>query len=168
METIRIASPSPPTKPYVPPIPGLERFAGECHHTALWPQNGVPLEGRRVAIVGTGASGVQVAQEAAKVASKLTIYQRTPILALPMRPRALDAPTHAALKAEYPEIFRRRRESSSGFEIVRIEQSALEVSEEARTSAFERLWQEGGFHFWIGTYADILTDEAANRTAYDF
>ena len=155
-------------KPYIPSIPGLERFGGQCHHTALWPQEGLPLDGLRVAIVGTGASGVQVAQEAAKVASEVTIYQRTPILALPMRQRKLDAPAQAAMKALYPEIFRQRLESSSGFEIARIEQSALEVGEEVRTAAYERLWQEGGFHFWIGTFADILTDEAANRTAYEF
>ena len=89
-------------KPYIPSIPGLERFGGQCHHTALWPQEGLPLDGLRVAIVGTGASGVQVTQEAAKVASEVTIYQRTPILALPMRQRKLDAPAQAAMKAHYP------------------------------------------------------------------
>src|SRR5271170_1935803 len=74
-------------KPYVPALPGLSDFAGERHHTALWPQQGLDLAGKRVGVVGTGASGVQVAQEAASMAAHLTVFQRTPNLALPMRQR---------------------------------------------------------------------------------
>src|SRR3546814_5091937 len=73
------------SKPYVPDIPGIEDFEGEWCHTARWPQEGIDLDGRKVAVIGTGASGVQVAQEAAKRAATLTLFQRTPILALPMR-----------------------------------------------------------------------------------
>ncbi|PND82633.1 cyclopentanone 1,2-monooxygenase, partial [Escherichia coli] len=74
-----------------PSLSGLDSFAGPAHHTAHWPQEGIDFGGKRVAIIGTGASGVQVAQEAAREAAQLTIYQRTPILALPMRQRPLTA-----------------------------------------------------------------------------
>src|SRR3546814_5153884 len=67
------------SKPYVPDIPGIEDFEGEWCHTARWPQEGIDLDGRKVAVIGTGASGVQVAQEAAKRAATLTLFQRTPI-----------------------------------------------------------------------------------------
>src|SRR5262249_37106054 len=66
------------SKPYVPHLPGLNDFAGKRHHTALWPQQGLDLAGKRVGVIGTGASGVQVAQEAAGVAAHLTVFQRTP------------------------------------------------------------------------------------------
>lgn len=155
-------------KAYVPSLRGLDRFAGPSHHTAHWPQEGVDFAGKRVAIIGTGASGVQVGQEAAREAMQLTIYQRTPILALPMRQRPLTAAEQTQAKPGYPEIFRQRRLSSGGFEIPRLEQSALEVSDEERRATFERLWAAGGFHFWVGNYADILVDERANRLAYDF
>ena len=81
-------------KAYVPKLPGLERFAGACTHTAHWPQDDtIDMTGRRVGVIGTGASGVQVIQEAGKVAAHLTVFQRTPNLALPMRQQAFDAPT---------------------------------------------------------------------------
>ncbi len=156
-------------KAYVPDLPGLDSFQGQCHHTAHWPQSGLDLRGKRVGVIGTGASGVQVIQEAAKVASELVVFQRTPMLALPMQQRRLDAETQAAMKAEYPEMLRRRASNSSSYhDIVADERSALEVSEAERLAIFEAAWRKGGFHFWAGTFSDILTNEAANRLAYDF
>lgn len=156
------------SKPYFPPIEGLDRFAGACHHTGLWPQDGLDFTGKRVAIIGTGASGVQVAQEAAKDAASLTIFQRTPIQALPMRQRQLDADAHADLKAEMADRFARRIDSFSGFDFDFLPMSALDVSEEDRREAYEKLWREGGFRFWLGTFNDVLFNQAANDTAYAF
>ena len=156
-------------KAYVPELPGLERFAGPCHHTAHWPQDGLDLTGQRVGVIGTGASGVQVIQEAGRVASHLTVFQRTPNLALPMEQRALDEPTQRAMKEHYPGWFRQRALSGGGlFDIVGDERSALAVSEEERRAVFEAAWQKGGFHFWGSTFVDIILDERANRLAYDF
>jgi cation diffusion facilitator CzcD-associated flavoprotein CzcO len=90
------------SKPYIPELPGLSDFAGERHHTALWPQQGLDLAGKRVGVLGTGASGVQVAQEAAAVAAHLTVFQRTPNLALPMRQKKLDDDTIRRMKEGYP------------------------------------------------------------------
>src|SRR5438445_335811 len=87
----RLRSTGMGSKPYVPDLSGLSDFAGARHHTALWPQQGLDLAGKRVGVIGTGASGVQVAQEAAGVAAHLTVFQRTPNMALPMRQTKLDA-----------------------------------------------------------------------------
>ena len=127
------------------------------------------MSGKRVGLIGTGASGVQVAQEAAAVASHLTVFQRTPMIALPMQQRKLDVETQQNLKPGYPARFRQRAVSSSTmFDIVADERAAKDVSEELRQAIFEAAWQKGGFQFWFGTFADILLDEESNLLAYEF
>ncbi len=153
---------------YVPDLPGIGDFGGEVHHTAHWPQTGIDLRGLRVGVLGTGASGVQVIQEAATEAERVVVFQRTPILALPMRQRTLTVEEQRAAKARYPAIFRRCRETQGGFDYPRRGDSALAVSEAERTEVFEALWDEGGLAFWAGNFTDILLDEKANRLAYDF
>lgn len=155
-------------KHYVPDYEGLDDFEGQWHHTALWPQEGLDFIGKRVGVIGTGASGVQVIQEASREASHLTVFQRTPILALPMRQRKLDEEEQRRMKADYPEMFRRRGETFGGFDIKFIEKSALDVSSEERQNTYEELWAKGGFHFWAGTYIDVLIGTEANLTAYEF
>ena len=155
-------------KAHVPDFPGLADFAGACHHTAHWPQEGLDMTGQRVGVIGTGASGVQVAQEAARVAAELTVFQRTPMMALAMQQRRLTPAEQDDAKARYPEIFRLRRQTNSGFDWPGIGEPTLSVPEGERLATYERLWQEGGFAFWAGGYSDVLLDEAANRLAYDF
>jgi cation diffusion facilitator CzcD-associated flavoprotein CzcO len=155
-------------KPYIPDLPGLNDFAGERHHTALWPQQGLDMHGKRVGVIGTGASGVQVSQEAAGVAAHLTVFQRTPNLALPMRQKKLDDNTIRRMKEKYPEMFDRRTKTFAGFDYDALAKSALEVSDDERQATFERLWEIGGFAPWIGSFSDILLNEEANRTAYKF
>jgi cation diffusion facilitator CzcD-associated flavoprotein CzcO len=154
---------------YIPDIPGLNTFKGPCHHTARWPAGGVVMDGKRVGILGTGASGVQVTQESAKVAEHTTVFQRTPNLALPMQQRQYTKAEQDAMKLEYPEIFKRRNSGRSSFyDLVPDERSAAEVDESERLEIFERAWQKGGFHFWAGTFSDILYNPVSNRLAYDF
>lgn len=157
------------SKPHVPEIPGLDEFRGACHHTGLWPQQGLDMTGLRVGVIGTGASGVQVVQEASKVAARLTVFQRTPIIALPMQQRRMDPDGQREAKADYRELYRLRELSNGGLWDVRPDRrSALEVSDAEREAVFERAWNDGGFHFWTGTFRDILTDARANRLIYDF
>jgi cation diffusion facilitator CzcD-associated flavoprotein CzcO len=155
-------------KPYIPDLPGLNDFTGELHHTALWPQHGLDLAGKRVGVIGTGASGVQVAQEAAGAAAQLTVFQRTPNLALPMRQKKLDEDAIRRMKEKYPEMFERRTKTFAGFDYDVLTKSALEVSDDERQATFERLWEIGGFASWIGSFNDILLNEEANRAAYKF
>jgi cation diffusion facilitator CzcD-associated flavoprotein CzcO len=156
-------------KAYLPRLAGLDSFTGPCVHTAHWPQEGLDLAGRRVGVIGTGASGVQVIQEAGKIASHLTVFQRTPNLALPMQQRALDEASQRAMKAHYPEWFRLRALAGGGlFDVGPEDRSALSVSPEERRAVFESAWQRGGFHFWAGTFSDVGSDLAANQLAYEF
>ncbi len=157
------------SKPYVPDLPGLGDFEGTCYHTALWPEHGELTAGRRTGVVGTGASGVQVVQELAPEAAHLTVFQRSPVMAIPMRQQRLDPIEQRAVKSGLPEVFRRRNASPSSFhDIQRLELSALEVSHAERVAVYDEAWRKGGFHFWAGTFSDILLDERANRTAYEF
>lgn len=155
--------------PFVPDLPGLSDFAGACHHTARWPENGLSLEGQRVGIIGTGASGVQVAQEAAAQAEQLTIFQRTPVYALPMAQRPMAAEEQAAAKLDYEEVFRQRNAPPGSFhDMERDNRRAASVTEAERLEVFEDRWAKGGFHFWVGTFKDTLSDEVSNRLSYDF
>jgi cation diffusion facilitator CzcD-associated flavoprotein CzcO len=156
------------SKPYIPDLAGLSDFAGERHHTALWPQQGLDLAGKRVGVVGTGASGVQVAQEAAGVAAHLTVFQRTPNLALPMRQRKLDDDTIRRMKVDYPRAYEKRRTTFGGFDYESLEKSASEVSDEERRATFERIWEIGGLAPWVGSFNDLLVNEQSNRAAYGF
>ncbi|WP_426441526.1 flavin-containing monooxygenase [Bradyrhizobium genosp. P] len=156
------------SKPYIPALPGLSDFAGERHHTALWPQQGLDLAGKRVGVIGTGASGVQVAQEAAAVAAQLTVFQRTPNLALPMRQKKLDDDTIRRMKEGYPLAYQKRRTSFGGFDYQFLDKAASEVSSEERQATFERIWEIGGLVPWVGSFNDLFVNEQSNRAAYDF
>ncbi|TCK26802.1 flavin-containing monooxygenase [Pseudonocardia endophytica] len=155
-------------KPLYPTIPGMETFSGECHHTARWPQEGLDMTGKRVVVIGTGASGVQVVQEAAAVASQVAVFQRTPNLALPMRQRALDHDDNEAERDGLPERFVARRTAFAGFDFDFTPENAADATPEERRALYERFWAQGGFPIWLGMYQDLLGDEEANRTFYDF
>ena len=155
-------------KTYTPDYPGLGEFEGTCVHTAHWPEEGVELAGKRVGVIGTGASGVQVIQEAGKVAAHLTVFQRTPMIALPMQQRQLDVASQMAMKADLPEIYEKRNASTGGvYDAFMDERSALELSAEERNAVLERAWQAGGFHFWF-PFADTLSNMDSNQLSYEF
>jgi cation diffusion facilitator CzcD-associated flavoprotein CzcO len=146
----------------------LEDFRGICHHTGLWPQEGVDFKGKRVGVIGTGASGVQVIQELCQDVAELTVFQRTPNLALPMRQRKLDDETNRRMKETFPQRFLKRAATFGGFDYDSIPKNALDVSEQERQATYEDLWNQGGFRPWIGTYQDVLSNEEANDTVYAF
>ena len=156
-------------KSYTPDIKGLEKFEGECHHTGHWPREGLDFIGKRVGVIGTGASGVQVVQEASKVVSQLTVFQRTPILALPMRQQKLDAGNHRQMLETYQDDLRKARaENRQYFDIIPSEKLAHELSHDEQQACLEEDWAKGGFHFWGNIFADVLLDSKANRLAYNF
>ena len=102
---------------YTPPVPGLGNFRGDTYHTAVWPQHGVNLKGKRVAQIGTGASGIQVIQEIGDTVKHLTVFQRTPNFCLPMNQRKLDIEEEEKHKAngDYEKAFNDCRKTFSGF-----------------------------------------------------
>ena len=154
---------------YIPEFAGMGSFKGPCHHTARWPQHGLSFSDKRVGIIGTGVSGVQVIQEASEDAASVTVFQRTPMIALPMQQRHYSEAQYQAWKAEFPKIFQLRDASGGGLHDINPDrQAAWSVPEEERSAKFEAAWREGGFQFWSGTYSDILSHPDSNRLAYEF
>ncbi|KAG4072442.1 hypothetical protein HA402_004374 [Bradysia odoriphaga] len=155
---------------YTPPFKGLTDFKGEIYHTSLWPDREVNFKGKRVAVVGTGASGVQVVQEIAGDVEHLTVYQRTPNLALPMQQSTIDNqskwkfPHHS----KYQELFDGTRTSFFGLDRNFAKINTMDVPADERRQFYEYLFAEGGFAFILGNYQDVLTSEEANGEAYKF
>ena len=144
------------------------QFKGEIHHSSYWPDHKVEVKGKRIAVIGTGATGVQIAQESANEGAFVTVFQRTPNLALPMRQEKVTLKEQQENKANYPEIFKYRMTTFAGFGYDFEKRNTFDDSPEEREAFFESLWQEGGFRFWLGTYDDILKDQKANNEAYKF
>jgi cation diffusion facilitator CzcD-associated flavoprotein CzcO len=158
----------PLSAPTMPNIPGVDSFRGEAWHTGQWPHRPVDFAGKRVAVIGTGATGVQVIQEVAKTATHLTVFQRTPNWCAPLRNSRIDAATQARIKASYPEIFARCRASHGCFIHDSDPRKAMEVSAEEREAFYEKLYGEPGFGIWMGNFRDVLVNAEANRTLSDF
>lgn len=155
-------------KPFIPDYKGLDTFKGTIHHTSLWPKEGVDMKGKRIGVIGTGASGVQVIQEVGPYAGHLTVFQRTPNLALPMVQRPLDKETQVRMKDEYyPMIFGRRKQTFGGF-IFGSKKGFNEVSPEERYLSYEEAWEGGGLGIVGGSYFEVFFDETANNELYEF
>ena len=156
------------TKPTLPAIPGIDDFAGECHHTARWPHTPVDFTGRRVAVIGTGATGVQVIQEVAKTAAQLTVFQRTANWCAPLHNSRIDEAEQARIKARYPEIFARCRQTHGAFLHGADPRYALQLGAEEREALWETLYAQPGFGLWLGNFRDVLVDPAANALLSDW
>ena len=157
------------SKKYIPDFKGLGRFKGIMHHTAEWPIGQVDMTNKRVGVIGTGASGVQVIQEIGPTVSHLTVFQRTPNLAIPMKQRKIDPEYENSRKPSYDQFFNDTlRVSTGGFEFGFDPRSALEVTAEERNAHFEYCWEMGGFHPWIGTFYDVWLHPQSDSYQYDF
>ncbi|KAI1492586.1 hypothetical protein F5X96DRAFT_364086 [Biscogniauxia mediterranea] len=153
---------------YVPDWPGMDRFQGVIHHSSFWPDEHVDVKGKRCAVIGTGASGVQIVQAWGPEAGELKVFQRTPNLAVPMRRRDLTVKEQEDAKKYYPEIFKLREKNFAGFTYGWIEKNCFDDSQEEREAFYEKVWKEGGFRFWVGLYKDQLYDAEANKESYKF
>ena len=152
----------------LPEIPGRDDFAGESVHTGAWPKQGVDFAGKRVALIGTGSSGIQSTPVIAAEAESLTVFQRTPNFTVPTRNKKLSPEATAWIKQNYAGIRQKTRDTAAGFPYDPIERSAFDVSEEEREAIFEGLWQEGGFKFMWGSFNDLMRNRDANDLAAEF
>lgn len=151
-----------------PEIPGLDSFRGATYHTGRWPHTEVDFAGQRVAVIGTGSSGIQAIPEIAAQAAHLTVFQRTPNFSIGARHRRLTADEVADRKKNYGAWREAQKHSFFGVPEQPPTRSALEVSPEERTATYEAGWQSGRLNGLLATYTDILTDKAANDTAAEF
>ena len=158
----------PLSTPTMPRIEGVDTFQGQSFHTARWPHEPVDLTGQRVAVIGTGATGVQTIQTIAKSVGHLTVFQRTPNWCAPLHNSKIDAETQSKIKSGYPEMFRRCQETFACFLHTPDPRGTFEVSDEEREAFFEKLYAERGFGIWQGNFRDILVDRKANAVISDF
>jgi cyclohexanone monooxygenase len=153
----------------IPDFPGLEDFQGDTYHTGLWPHDGVDFTGKKVAVIGTGSSGVQSIPIIASQAAQLTVFQRTANFVLPARNR----PAESAEQREHKATYRERRQAAydTPFGIAGYPPptyKALEVSAVERESTYAANWAMGGSISFLYAYTDLLLDDAANETASEF
>ncbi len=150
-----------------PDIPGVEDFTGTVLHTADWPKDEVDLAGKRVGVIGTGSSGIQVIPAIAPVVAELVVFQRTPTFSVPAHHHVLTDADRTAIRAELHARREQLRRSSTGLSVPANPQSALEVTDEERRAHYEQQWASAGFGFLLA-YSDLLINPAANNTAADF
>lgn len=138
------------------------------HHSSFWPPEDVDVKGKRCAVVGTGASGVQIAQEWGPKVKNLEVFQRTPNLVLPMGKKAMSKQEQDEFKKTYPAVFKRREECFAGFHYDFDPRDTFDATPEERETLYQELFDIGGFKFWLGNFKDYFFDLKANHSAYDF
>jgi len=152
----------------IPKFPGASSFQGEVYFTGQWPKDGVDFRGKRVGIIGTGATAMQAIPVIAEEANHLTVFQRTPNFAAPLMNGPMRPEVDREAKRRYTLLRQQAWESFAGVPFDRLRPSALADSPAERQAHYEACWQDGGFSLWIGSYADILFDKEANETAAQF
>jgi len=155
-------------KRHIPDYKNLESFAGTWIHPSYWPKEEPDLKGKRIAVIGTGSTGVQMIQELAPIASEFTLFQRTPNLALPMGQVEYQGKEQGTSKDNYPSLYAGRKESFGGFDFSFLPMKTFDVDTEERQKTYQALWDHGDFHFWLATYYDMLFSDEANTEAYNF
>lgn len=154
--------------PTMPRFEGVEDFEGTWCHTGLWPKESVDFEGKRVAVVGTGASGIQAIQEIAKTAGNLTVFQRRPNWCTPLHNSPISKSEMEDIRSRYPKIFQFCQETAGCFVHTHDSRSAFDVSDAERKAFWEQLYASPGFGIWQGNFHDIHTDREVNRQMSEF
>lgn len=178
-------------KRHIPDWEGIDEFQGTFLHPSYWPHEEPDLKGKSVAIIGTGATGVQIIQALAPIVGKLVVFQRTPSTAIPMGQVDFNPPSSGVEGSpldeeeggegeeaadhrqprvpDLPTLFRGRTASYAGLDYEFLPRPhTAEPDPQARRALYERLWRCGDFHFWLGGYNDSLMDPAVNAEVYRF
>ena len=151
----------------VPDVPGLNDFKGQWFHTGQWPKKPVDFKGKRVGVIGTGSSGIQIIPMIAKEAKELVVFQRTPNFSIPAWNRPLSIAEQDAWKLNYAEYRQRARNSRSGILYDYSTRATSDVSNEEREAEYERRWAKGGANY-THAFNDIFTNRESNDLAAEF
>ena len=154
--------------PSLPKFEGMASFKGASFHAANWPHEPPDLTGKRVAVIGAGATAIQIIPEVAKVVDQLTVFQRRPNWAAPLNNEPISESEMAAIRERYDEIFATCARSPGGFEHEFDSRSFYDVSPEQRRELWDRLYDEPGFGIWLENFPEIFTDEKANAEISDY
>ncbi|MEU8802707.1 NAD(P)/FAD-dependent oxidoreductase [Spirillospora sp. NPDC048819] len=154
----------------LPEVPGLESYGGDWYHTGHWPEEGVDFTGKRVAVIGTASSGVQVIPLIAEQAAQLTVFQRTPNFVIPANNHPLDPEDQRSVKARYAEVRKANRESGFGVAFPEATQGAMEVSDEERDGYYRRVWydEDNSLVSLLSGYNDLILNKESNDTIAQF
>jgi cation diffusion facilitator CzcD-associated flavoprotein CzcO len=156
------------SKPHIPTFPGLGRFEGQWFHTARAPQEGVDYAGKRVAVIGNGATAVQVVPVVAQQAAHVYAFTRNPYHCLPARNHRLDADDWQEIRAHHQEIWAKARNNFGGFPYADFKGMGNDFSADERQKIFEEGWRRGGFPLAFSTFADVLASRETNDMFMDF
>jgi cation diffusion facilitator CzcD-associated flavoprotein CzcO len=152
-----------------PPFTGLKSYTGKVYQTSSWPADNINLNGKRIAVVGTGATGVQIIPKLALVAKELTVFQRTPNYVLPGRNYAIDEYDAANIKKGYDATWNFASKHPYG---LAMKASGKAVKDMADADEIRQVldagWECGGFHFQFETFDDLFTNQESNDVASEY
>lgn len=163
-----ISATGPLSAPIYPAVPGREIFQGESYHTARWPDKEVDFRGKRVVVIGTGSTGVQLIPKVAREVAHLTVMMRTPNWVIPLNNRPIDKAEMEDIRSRYDELHEYLQGTFGGFIHDPEKKPTTEYTAEELRERFETAWEGPGFAKWFGLPYDILSDEAANKVYCDF
>ena len=154
--------------PYFPVVSGRGDFRGASHHTGRWPATPVDFAGKRVAVIGTGSSGVQVVPAIADEVASLTVYQRSANWCTPLNNAPITPEEQAQLRADFEAMREVLNTSLAGFLHPPHDRATFDDSEDERRAFFERMWNSPGFSKLNSNYTDLVLDRAANAEWCEF
>ncbi len=163
-----ITSVGPLSIPTLPSYEGMDTFDGPSFHTYHWPAEPVELAGKRVGVIGTGATGIQVIAEIADKVGELTVFQRRPNWSTPLNNSPISDEEMAEIRARYDEIFANCAASPGGFEHVPDWRGFWNLTADERRERWDELYDQPGFAILAGNFAEIFWDEQANREISDY
>lgn len=165
--TYCVMATGPLSIPKEPEIPGIERFRGQLLRAAKWPHEPVSFAGRRVGVIGTGSTGIQIVQEVGKEAGELFVFQRTPSFTMPMRNVKLEEDYVAEVKRNYAGIREAARNSAVGGIRPQSTRAFFSVTPAQRRQLLEDAWKNGGLAM-LGTFVDLMINAEANEEVAEF
>jgi cation diffusion facilitator CzcD-associated flavoprotein CzcO len=154
--------------PYLPDVPGRDQFKGQAFHTGQWPASPVDFVGKRVAVIGTSSSGVQVVPVIADQVASLTVYQRTPNWCTPLNNAPITPDEQRALRAGFEELRHTLNTSVHGFHHPANDRKAFDDDAETRQRFYETMWASPGFMKLTSNYIDLLFNHDANAEWCEF
>ncbi|MCD2099822.1 NAD(P)/FAD-dependent oxidoreductase [Rhodococcus rhodochrous] len=146
---------------------GQESFAGPIFHTSRWPKEGADVAGKRVAVIGVGATGIQVIQTIADKVEHLKVFIRTPQYALPMKNPSYDDRDVAAYKERFEELRATLPHTFSGFEYD-FEHAWVDLTPEQRRERLEEIYDNGSLKLWLASFAEVFSDDEVSEQVSEF
>jgi len=157
------------SEPVIPDIEGMDRFQGPLFHSARWPKEGLDYAGKRVGIIGSGATTVQMLPVVAETAASVTVFQRTANFIMPAVQQPMTPEWEAEIKANYDAIIAKCRNHVFGMAFDSpVGRTIADTPPEEVERIFEEHWPRGSFRFVFETFDDLLTNPESNRIAGEF